>query len=244
MRFNRSGEMRRGGIDGGRGAVSWSAAACVLGLTCLAAPSSAAAEQPRRAVPVVALYSIFSDTDYPTEAIAKNEQGAVTFRLTVGSDGGVSDCAILGSSGSALLDATTCRILAERARFKPAADAKGKLVSDSHTGRITWRLPTDNSPDPVQTPPGLNTAMELWSVCIRGESAKQILSPLAPGEIVKRGLEACTQLEGLASREMTKAKVPGLEPSKLLPAFKEQISSELVAALEQARSVLRGAEKD
>jgi|GEM_PF-1157918 len=89
------------------------------------------------------LASLFSDDDYPSEAVREREQGTVGFRLEVGADGQVADCTITSSSGHATLDSTTCRLLTERARFTPARDPQGRPTTDSVVGRITWRLPEE-----------------------------------------------------------------------------------------------------
>ena len=126
-------------------------AALLLAFTCAAASTQAAA-QPTRAQPVNNLASLFSNGDYPAEAIRNRQQGTVSFRLTAGENGRVTGCVITGSSGSSLLDSTTCGILVSRARFKPATDASGKPVPDTFTGRIVWRLP-ETGPPPAESPP-------------------------------------------------------------------------------------------
>jgi protein TonB len=98
----------------------------------------------------VTLSELFSDEDYPVSAIRAGEQGAVGFRLEVGPDGGVAVCTVTISSGSPILDSTTCRLLRSRARFLPALDRKGRPTVDSHSGRIIWRLP---EPEPESQPP-------------------------------------------------------------------------------------------
>lgn len=86
------------------------------------------------------LASLFTDEDYPAEALRNHEKGTVGFRLRVGTDGMVVGCTITSSSRSASLDATTCRLLTERARFSPARDRRGRPATDSVVGRITWRM--------------------------------------------------------------------------------------------------------
>lgn len=86
------------------------------------------------------LASYFSDLDYPHEARARDEQGTVAFRLTIGPDGRVTDCVVMQSSGSALLDETTCRIMRERARFTPARDRDGNPISGTMESRVRWVL--------------------------------------------------------------------------------------------------------
>jgi len=90
------------------------------------------------------LGAYFSVDDYPAAALRGNEQGMSAFRLTIGTNGRVSDCVITQSSGSAALDAATCRILRSRARYLPARDAAGNLTTGSDSGRVTWRLPDDD----------------------------------------------------------------------------------------------------
>ena len=87
------------------------------------------------------LGSYVSDADYPAAALRSEEQGATRFRLTVGPDGRVKDCAVTGSSGSSSLDATTCRLMKSRARFTPARDSTGNATNDTINSTIRWVLP-------------------------------------------------------------------------------------------------------
>lgn len=92
------------------------------------------------------LNSYFSTDDYPALAVAAQEQGTVRFQLTIGSNGRVSACEVVASSGSAALDAATCRILHARARYTPARALDGTPIAGRDSGRVTWRLP-DADPD-------------------------------------------------------------------------------------------------
>jgi protein TonB len=96
------------------------------------------------------LASYISDADYPAEAVARREQGTVGFRLSISTAGRVEDCSITQSSGSALLDSTTCRIMQSRARFTPARDAVGAPVADWMDARIRWVLPEASGFDVAQ----------------------------------------------------------------------------------------------
>ena len=87
------------------------------------------------------LAALISDGDYPESAIAAEEQGIVSFALDVARDGHVTGCAIEASSGSAALDAATCRIMTTRGRFIPAHDRKGRPTTDRLHARIKWILP-------------------------------------------------------------------------------------------------------
>jgi TonB family protein len=107
-------------------------------------------EHPARAR--VSLPMLFSSEDYPVAAVRAGEEGPVAFRLEVGTDGRVAVCTVTGTSGSASLDAATCRLLRSRARFTPASNRKGKPIEDSVSGRIIWQLP-EPEPEPEPPPP-------------------------------------------------------------------------------------------
>jgi TonB family protein len=111
------------------------------------------------------LTTYFSDDDYPAVALAGGQEGTVSFRLTISREGRVSDCVVTETSGSPLLDDTTCRILRSRARYAPARDAAGQAAEGSDTGRVTWRLPAEIQPAPASAsgpPPPPVRARPLW----------------------------------------------------------------------------------
>jgi protein TonB len=99
---------------------------------------AAVATTPPPARPVTALFSVY---DYPSEAVKNGWQGDVTVDLTVGTNGKVTNCAIVTSSDHEVLDSATCNILMRRAKFKPATDASGQPI-ESHVipEPIRWRL--------------------------------------------------------------------------------------------------------
>ena len=85
--------------------------------------------------------TLFAADDYPVAARERQESGTVQVRLGVGADGRVTGCDVIASSGSALLDRTTCRVLRARARFTPARDGNGQPTGDSYTTpKIVWRI--------------------------------------------------------------------------------------------------------
>jgi protein TonB len=86
------------------------------------------------------LQGLFRGADYPQSSQERGEEGTVAVRLTVGTNGRVSDCNVSSSSGSRTLDSTTCRILRSRARFTPAKDDRGNPTTDTVTQRIRWVL--------------------------------------------------------------------------------------------------------
>jgi protein TonB len=89
------------------------------------------------------LNSYFSSDDYPAAALRGNDQGTVSFSLTIGTNGRVTACSVTSSSGSSALDSATCRILQSRARYTPARDSSGNPTSGRDSGRVTWRLPSE-----------------------------------------------------------------------------------------------------
>ena len=86
------------------------------------------------------LQGLFRGGDYPQSAIERDEQGSVSVRLTIGTNGRVSNCDVTSSSGSRSLDSATCRVLRSRARFTPARDSNGNPTTDTVTQRIRWVL--------------------------------------------------------------------------------------------------------
>jgi len=89
------------------------------------------------------LTSLFSTDDYPQSSIRNEEQGTTAVRLTIGTDGRVSDCSISASSGSTALDNATCNIIRRRARYTPAKDQAGNPITGTDSARIRWELPDE-----------------------------------------------------------------------------------------------------
>jgi protein TonB len=82
-----------------------------------------------------------SDADYPVAAKAARQSGVVGFVLTIDGDGSVSDCTVTQSSGSKLLDSTTCKLISRRARFVAARDSENEPAAARWASRISWTLP-------------------------------------------------------------------------------------------------------
>ena len=108
------------------------------------------------------LSTYFSTDDYPAAALRGLEQGTTGFRLSIGADGRVFNCVVTRSSGSAALDAATCRILRSRARYRPARDTVGNPMTGSDSGRVTWRLPEEDPHDRAGIP-----IPRRWQRCAR-----------------------------------------------------------------------------
>lgn len=86
-------------------------------------------------------------SDYPDRAYRARIGGTVFLRFVVAPDGRVSDCAVTRSSGSAELDATTCRLIRQRFRYRPARDGAGRPVAETIRGQHDWEV----APEPPVT---------------------------------------------------------------------------------------------
>ncbi|HST35733.1 MAG TPA: energy transducer TonB [Allosphingosinicella sp.] len=80
-------------------------------------------------------------SDYPGEALRTATQGRVIVRIDVSPEGRATSCAALATSGSPEIDATTCRVIMARARFRPAIDAAGEPVAIRFVSTVTWLVP-------------------------------------------------------------------------------------------------------
>jgi TonB family protein len=100
---------------------------------------SAARDKSRPAISLKPYSAWIEDTDYPGTAMREDQTGAVWFRIEVDAAGAVSRCSVIASSGSPVLDAATCRLLSQRARFRPALDAAGSPVPAHMVSAVSWR---------------------------------------------------------------------------------------------------------
>jgi TonB family protein len=94
------------------------------------------------AVPAIGdVRSVFSEKDYPREAIRLNQRGSSQFLLLIDEKGGVAGCHVLKASGIPLLDAMGCQVIRQRAKFIPAIGRDGKAVRSSvTTPLVVWRI--------------------------------------------------------------------------------------------------------
>lgn len=81
---------------------------------------------------------VLAPGDYPPSSRALGETGMVVASWDVAEDGCVERCRIEQSSGSATLDATTCRLITLRGRYDPARDAAGKPVRATESSAVSW----------------------------------------------------------------------------------------------------------
>lgn len=82
-------------------------------------------------------------SDLPPDLRESKAGGELKLRYRIGVDGRVSDCRILVSSGRPSLDATTCRLITERFRFKPSRDADGRPVPALMVETHGWYFPAE-----------------------------------------------------------------------------------------------------
>lgn len=113
-------------------------AAVALAMT-VAACTTASLATP--AVPRQPLLALISQDDYPAAARRYELQGQAKVVLSVNAEGRVSGCRVAMSSGHAVLDVATCRILQSRARFEAARDRKGGAVASEYPATVRWTLP-------------------------------------------------------------------------------------------------------
>ena len=80
----------------------------------------------------------FDPGHYPTTALRAGQSGIVRIVLLIDEQGRVADCTVTETSGFASLDAQTCAVLKEKARFEHARNGEGQAVKDSVTTRVRW----------------------------------------------------------------------------------------------------------
>ena len=65
----------------------------------------------------------------------------VTFQLKVSAEGTVEKCLILHSSNVATFDQLTCKLMMQRAKFKPALDSSDRPITSFYVNRVRWQIP-------------------------------------------------------------------------------------------------------
>jgi protein TonB len=79
--------------------------------------------------------------DYPRRALREEREGVAGFRVTVNTNGRVTDCQITRSSGHSDLDQATCSNISRRARFRPATDGNGNETTGYYSNSVRWVIP-------------------------------------------------------------------------------------------------------
>lgn len=87
------------------------------------------------------LIRYFSSRDYPSQAVRDREAGITSVALLIDEQGSIKDCVVDRTSNIATLDAMTCIIFRERAKFDPAIGPDGKPVRSHYVSRVRWEMP-------------------------------------------------------------------------------------------------------
>lgn len=88
----------------------------------------------------VGLFGLLDQYDYPLGALIDERQGITSVRFWVGTDGSVSGCHVVRSSGSADFDDKACQIMTDRAILEPARTADGRPVRSVGFRRFRFEL--------------------------------------------------------------------------------------------------------
>jgi protein TonB len=73
--------------------------------------------------------------------IMNSRRGDITFRIAVGPDGRVTDCAVERAIGPAEIGTQGCRLIRERNVYEPARDAAGQPTADVKFENHAWGMP-------------------------------------------------------------------------------------------------------
>lgn len=87
-------------------------------------------------------------SDTPPALRHRPFHGTTAAEVMVGTDGRVSGCRVIESSGSGELDALTCRLVTQRFRFTPARDGAGRAVAETVQIEHTWDVTGDFADTP------------------------------------------------------------------------------------------------
>lgn len=79
------------------------------------------------------------EDDYPSASLRAEEEGITRVRFVVGTNGRVSECSVVQSSGHPRLDQRSCDIIQRRWRFDPATE-DGRPVTETKTQNIRWQI--------------------------------------------------------------------------------------------------------
>lgn len=79
--------------------------------------------------------------DYPTSAVANEQEGDSLILFNVDVNGRVTHCKSVHSSGVPELDAAACAAIMRRAKYRPALDINGNPAEASVVRQVLWRLP-------------------------------------------------------------------------------------------------------
>ena len=88
------------------------------------------------------------NSDYPKALREANISGTTQTEIAVGVNGRATACRIIRTSGSRELDSTTCQLILQRFKFKPARNAAGQAIASHIEYDQEWDAPPPPPPDP------------------------------------------------------------------------------------------------
>lgn len=86
--------------------------------------------------------SWFTGDDYPEQAIRDWQQSDMTLRVNVDAVGNVTDCHLVSSVNSVIINNIICGIIRKRGHYLPAELADGTKVADYQVIVLKFRLPS------------------------------------------------------------------------------------------------------
>ncbi len=78
--------------------------------------------------------------DFPNSVYRHGARFQLASRFIIGTDGRVESCSVTESSGNPDIDATTCRLIVERYRFRPARDPAGNAIREEQSRHHYWGM--------------------------------------------------------------------------------------------------------
>ena len=90
------------------------------------------------------------NSDYPRSAVRARASGTVFLRFVVAPSGRVSECDVTRSSGNRALDETTCRLIVQRFRYRPALNSEGRPIPAVIRGEHEWDLGPEPAPIEIE----------------------------------------------------------------------------------------------
>ena len=91
-----------------------------------------------RVTPPVRLSGRLTNDDYRAARPPAGAAGTVVVSFTVRTTGRADNCSVIRSSGFAVFDEATCRLIERRFRYRPAADDAGRPIDWAVRTDYTW----------------------------------------------------------------------------------------------------------
>jgi protein TonB len=164
------------------------------------------------------LRTIFRADDYPTTAMQRGEQGAVIPEVLVSPSGRIESCTIVASSGYPDLDATTCAIIRERAKFVPNGQSVYVLnrvpIGWGLGGPLSFVVNPDLELSINQAPEGVQLPASVFIKFLRnpdGSVTSCEASQAAPVELVRLACRATDESNRRIIRNAAKQPVSALD---------------------------------